>query len=166
MKLKIEGGKISASAAAALGRHAEALYETAGATRIGVVVLARIGAKVPDPAFEIEPEVSLRVHRLEIASPEQEDALRQALQALAMHRTAQGTLDEEGIALSPQTLAAVADHIDRAEAARLRVGVQHWAAEARRSLRTDGLTLDEARHELDAIATGLEQLILLAVEQP
>lgn len=164
--LKIEG-KPSAAAANALGRHAEALYHTPGARRIGVVELARTAIMSPDPGEDKDPSVSLRIAALEIASPEQEDHLRQAMLALHLHRTATGTLDPDGtLTLSPRTLELTATSLDAAEAARLRVGVTHWSDQARRSLRVEQMTLSEARHELDAIATGLEALLLLATEQP
>ena len=163
--IKIEG-KPSAAAANALGRHAEALYHTDGARRIGVVEIARTGRYVPDSGEDKDPSVSLRIAGLEIASPEQEDHLRQAMLALHLHRTAAGTLDQEGLTLAPTTLELTAGHLDAAEAARLRVGVTHWADLARRALNVQAMTLSEARHELDAIATGLEALILLATEQP
>ena len=163
--IKIEG-KPSAAAANALGRHAEALYHTDGARRIGVVELARTAIMSPDPGEDKDPSVSLRIAGLEIASPEQEDYLRQAMLALHLHRTAAGTLDQEGLVLSPRTLELTAGSLDGAEAARLRVGVTHWADIARRALSVQAMTLSEARHELDAIATGLEALILLATEQP
>lgn len=164
--IKIEG-KPSAAAANALGRHAEALYHTDGARRLGVVEIARTGRYVPDSGEDKDPSVSLRIAGLEIASPEQEDYLRQAMLALYMHRTASGHVSGvDGLVLDPNTLELTGAMLHASEAARLRVGVTHWADLARRALSVQAMTLSEARHELDAIATGLEALILLATEQP
>lgn len=164
--LKIES-KPSTGAANALGRHVEAIYHTTGARRIGVVELVRTGRTEPDPGVDKDPSVSMRIGSLEIATPEQEDFLRQAMRALHLHRTAQGTLDETGdIELSERTLEYLPARLDAAEAARLRVGLIHWAGYTRDALRADEITLTEARHELDAIATGLESLLLLAPERP
>lgn len=164
--IKIEG-KPSAAAANALGRHAEALYHTDGARRLGVVEIARTGRYVPDSGEDKDPSVSLRIAALEIASPEQEDHLRQAMLALHLHRTAAGHVSGvDGLVLDPNTLELTGAMLHASEAARLRVGVTHWADLARRALSVQAMTLSEARHELDAIATGLEALILLATEQP
>jgi hypothetical protein len=155
-------GKPSASAAEAIARHAQTLYDTPGSTRVGVIVLKRRSITAPDPGEEADPVVNLAIAALEIASPEQEEALRAALVALKLHRTAEGTLDEDaGITLGASTLEAVAGQLDRVETARLRVGLQHWADQARRTLHTEDLNLIEARHELDNLATGLEALLLL-----
>lgn len=164
-------GKPSASANEAITRHAQTLYDTPGATRIGVIVLKRRYITSPDPGEETEPAVHLGIAALEIASPEQEEHLRNALVALKVHRTADGTLftDDQGIVgveFAEHTLEAIAGDLDRAETARLRVGLRHWADQARRVLHTTNLDITEARHELDALATGLESLLLLGRPVP
>lgn len=164
-------GKPSASASEAIARHAQTLYDTPGSTRLGVIVLKRRGVDTPDPGEETEPVVRLGIAALEIASPEQEEYLRNALVALKVHRTADGTLfdDTQGIVsveLTERTLENVAGDLDRAETARLRVGLRHWADQARRVLHTPHLDITEARHELDALATGLEALLLLGRPVP
>lgn len=89
------------------------------------------------------------------------------MKALYLHRTATGHYgDIDGLVLDPSTLELTADSLDAAEAARLRVGLNHYADQARAALRVEAMTLSEARHELDGIATGLEALLLLATEQP
>lgn len=153
-------GKPSASASEAVARHAQTLYDTPGSTRIGIIVLKRRGVTTPDPGEEAEPVVNLGMAALELASPEQEDHLRRALDTLKLHRTAEGTLLDGDIELSAGTLEAVAGQLDAAEAARLRVGVAHWADQARRALHTEDLNLIEARHELDTLTTGLEALLV------
>jgi hypothetical protein len=163
--IKIES-KTSSSASNALTRHAEALYNTLGSRRLGIVELARVEATFPDPSEDREPSVRLRLAGLEIATPEQEDNLRQAMLALHLHRTATGTLDEAGLHLSPGTIEDMPTSLHAAEAARLRVGLVHWAGYARRAMHVENMTLSEARHELDAIAVGLEALTGLVEERP
>lgn len=163
--IKIEA-KPSAAATNALARHAEALYQTPGSRRVAIIELARVGRYQPDEEVDKDSTVNLRLVQLEIASPDQEEYLRQAMLALHLHRTAAGTLMEDQVALDPRTLQEVASHLDRAEVARLRVGLLHWAEQARRALRVPEMSVSEARHELDAIATGLQALLLLVEEQP
>lgn len=153
-------GKPSTSASEVLHAHAQPLYDKPGSSRIGIVVLKRRFITTPDPGEETEPIINLGMARLEFATPEQEDHLRQALDAMMLHRTAAGTLDDDGqIQLTTATLKAVTDHLDRAEAARYRVGLQHWIDYARAAVRVEHMTEVEARHELHAVAAGLSDLL-------
>lgn len=153
-------GKPSASASSALARHAQTLYDTPGSTRIAIVILKRRGVIAPDPTEETEPIVQLGIVAAEVATPEQEDHLREALTSMYVARTAAGTLDEAGqVTIGATTLEQVAGHLDRTEVARLRVGLTIWADYARNALRVEQMTLTEARHELDAVAAGLDLLL-------
>lgn len=156
---KLEG-KTAAAAAAGLEPYISTLYANPGKRVIGVVELRHAERTQPAPDEDKEPSVKLRITHLELARPEQEEALRQAQRALFLHRTASGTLDEEGeLALSDQALRLVADHLHALEAARLRAAVQHWQAQARRVLSMQDLTATEVRHELDTIADGLAAVL-------
>jgi hypothetical protein len=56
------------------------------------------------------------------------------MKALYLHRTATGHYgDIDGLVLSPNTLELTAGSLDAAEAARLRVGINHWADLARQA---------------------------------
>lgn len=149
--------KFSANADAALERHAGPLYNRPGVRIVGVVELAHVERTQPAPDEDKEPSVKLRVTHLEVANPEQEDAIRQAMEALYLHRTAQGTLGEGGdIELSERTIRLTGGLLHALEAARLRVAVAHWADQSRRALAVAQITAAEMRHELDAVAAGLE----------
>jgi hypothetical protein len=150
-------GKPSANASLALERFAQKLYSRPGMNVVGVVELRHVERTQPAPDEDKEPSVKLRVTHLELAAPEQEDAIRQAMEALYLHRSAQGTIDEAGdINLSERTIKHTGGLLHALEAARMRVAVRHWADQARRALGVQSITVTEMRHELDAIAAGLE----------
>lgn len=153
-------GKLSAHAGLSLERHAQTLYNRPGMRVVGVVELRHVERTQPAPEEDKEPKVTLRVAALEVANPEQEDALRQAMEALYLHRSAQGTLDESGdVQLAERTLTRTGGLMHAIEAARMRVAVSHFADQARRALSVEQITVAEMRHELDAIAAGLEQVL-------
>lgn len=159
---KIES-KTSTAAADGLQPWIETLYSVPSKRVIGVVELAHVLRTQPAPDADKEAEVRLRISHLEIARPEQEDALRQALAALHRHRTAYGTLTEDGdLELSESTLADCAGKLDAIEAARLRAGVQHWQSYARKVLGIAEITTTEMRHELDIVCEGLAATLAAA----
>jgi hypothetical protein len=160
---KIEG-KPAAAAAAGLEPWIQPLYAAPSKRVIGVVELAHVLRTQPAPDADKEAEVRLRITHLEIARPEQEDAIRQALSALYLHRTAYGTLDEDTgqLQLSQGTLEATAGKLHALEAARLRAAVQHWGTYARRVLGVAEITTSEMRHELDTICEGLASALAAA----
>lgn len=154
--LKIKGGKLTSAAADALEPYKRKLYADQGARIVGVIELAHEERSEPAPDVDKEPCVTLRISHLEIANPEQENALREAQRVLFLHRTASGTLDEDGeLRLSRGTLERTAGLLGSIEAARLRAGLAHWAGYARRVVSQQNLTQTEIRHELDSIADGL-----------
>ncbi|WP_213452865.1 hypothetical protein [Rhizomonospora bruguierae] len=152
--------KPATNAALALERHAQRLYARPGVRIVGVCELAHVERTQPAPDEDKEPTVKLRVVHLEVANPEQEDSLRQAMEALYLHRSAQGTLGEDGdIELSERTIKLTSGLLHAVEAARRRTAVAHWASYARRALGVPNLATSEIRHELDAVATGLEMVL-------
>jgi hypothetical protein len=88
--------KVSASAADALTPLAGTLYAALGTHRVAVMELASVERNDLADDEDKEPYVKVRVVHLEVANEEQEETLRQALRALRLHRTATGTLDEDG----------------------------------------------------------------------
>lgn len=152
--------KVSASAGDALAPLAGQMYATLGTHRLAICELASVERNDLAEDEQREPFVKVRIVHLEVAAEEQEDAVRQALRALKLHRTAHGTLDEDGdVELSASTLEATAGRLHAVEAARLRIGAQHWLEYARRALAVANPSVMEIRHELDIVARGIEQLL-------
>lgn len=148
--------KVSTNASDSIARHAGALYATPGKSVVGVVELRHVLRTQPAPDEEAAPSVTLRISHLEIAEADQEEVLRQAMQALRLARTAQGTLTEDGdVELSERTLELTGDRLLDLEAARLNAACRHWAGYARNIIGMKKLTTAEARHELENIAAGL-----------
>lgn len=158
-KIKIEG-RPAANASLALERFSQKLYNRPGLNVVGVVELRHVERTQPAPDEDKEQTVTLRMTHLELANPEQEDAIRQAMEALYLHRSAQGTLGEDGdITLAERTIKLTGGMLHAVEAARMRVSVRHWADQARRALAVENITVAEMRHELDAVANGLETVL-------
>lgn len=156
---KIES-KLASAAASGLEPYVQPLYASPGKRVIGVVELRHTERTEVAADEDKEQSVKLRINHLEIARPEQEETLRQAMRALYLHRTASGTLTEEGeLELSDQALRLTADKLHALEAARLRAAVQHWQAQARRVLSMQEITVTEMRHELDLLADGLRAVL-------
>ncbi|MEV2277754.1 hypothetical protein AB0I72_19420 [Nocardiopsis sp. NPDC049922] len=155
MKLKIDS-KVSPAAERALEPYVTKLYDTPGLRLMAVAEIKPEDRNAPPPDSEAGLWVKARISALEIASTDQEAALREAQRALYLQRTAHGTLDEDGeMQLDERTLELTGGLLNAIEAARLTAVLRHWAAYARRVNRTEQLTLSEIRHELDTVATGL-----------
>lgn len=158
--IKIEG-KLGANAAASLERLAGPLYNTPGMRIVGVVELAHVERTQPAPDEDKDAVVRLAIKGLEIGREEQEHALRRALRALFLHRTAQGTLDDHGdVDLSQRTLDLLAGELHATEAARLRAALGHWQAYARQMLGRDA-TKAQQREDLATLADGLAAALAL-----
>lgn len=156
---KIEG-KPASAAAQGLEPWIAPLYATQGKRVIGVVELKHVDRTQVAPDEDKEAVVRLRITHLEIARPEQEEPLREALRAIYLHRTAIGTLDDDGqLELSKGTLELTGGMLHALEAARLRAAVVHWQQQCRRILGISKITTSEMRHELDTIADGLAAVL-------
>jgi hypothetical protein len=153
MKIKI-AGQLAANAADALTPHAHQLFANQAARRLVVAELKHAERNDVAPDEDKEASVTLRVAHLEVANAEQEETLRAVLRALHLHRTAYGTLDEEGeIELAESTLEGAADQLNAVEAARLHVAIDRWVDHGRDALRrTKGAALVR---EIDKLLTGL-----------
>jgi hypothetical protein len=148
--------KLANPAADALDSLTARLYAKPGMRIVGVVELAHVERTQPAPDSDKEASVKLQIKHLEIANPQQEEAVREAQRALYLHRTAQGTLTDDGeIELSRDTIAQTGGMLHAIEAARLRATVKHWQEYATR-VRHDGkLTTSQLANELATIADGL-----------
>lgn len=152
--------KVSTSAGDALSRYAQELYRRPGMSVVGVVELRHVERTQPAPDEDKDPAVKVRIAGLEIANPDQEDAVRDAQRALYLHRNAQGTLDESGdIELADRTLKLTGGLLSAIESARYEVGCRGWADHARRALAVQQSTANELRAELRKLAEGLERLV-------
>lgn len=158
--LKIDS-KVSPSAADALELHVPALYSNPGARVLAVMEMVHVERTQPAPEADGKASVKMRIVSLEVPSKDQAGAVREVLRALHLQRTAAGTLDEDGeIVLTDQTLKNAAGLLVDVEAARLRVGLKHYARAARDlSHTTSNLSASEFRHELANIADGLDDVL-------
>ncbi len=157
--VKLEG-KLSTGAADGIEPHAPKLYDRLGHRMVGVVELTSIERTQLADDEEKEPTVKIRLSALEIATPDQEPVLRDAMRALYSLRTATGTLTEDGeTELAKSTLRITGGRLADMEAARLRVIVRHWAEYARRALAVSNPSATELRHELDTVASGLAEAL-------
>ncbi|MGW6292432.1 hypothetical protein [Streptomyces sp. NPDC055058] len=148
--------RVSASAQEALEPHIRPVYDVPAARRLFIGEFAHTERTQPAPGSEKEPVVKVRIVALELPTEAQEGYVREALRFLHLQRTARGTFDDDGqMELDESTLRLTGGQLAYLETARLRAGLQHWAAYARRVLHTSNLTVTEAMHELKTVADGL-----------
>lgn len=155
MKIKI-AGQLAAGAADALTPHAHQLFANQGARRWVVAELKHAERLEVAPDEEKEATVTLRVAHLEVANAEQEEALREVLRALHLHRTAYGTLTEQGdVDLAESTLELAAGRVSSIEAARLHVAIDRWVDYGRTAMLNGKATAADLRREFDTVLKGL-----------
>ncbi|MCI3277469.1 hypothetical protein [Streptomyces cylindrosporus] len=148
--------KVSASAQEALEPHVRPVYATPASRRLFIGEFAAIERTEPAPGSEKEASVKVRIVALELPNESQEGYVREALRFLHLQRTARGTLDDDGqLELDESTLRLTGGQLAYMETARLRAGLMHWAAYARRVLHTSNITVTEAMHEIKTVADGL-----------
>lgn len=153
-------GKLTATASAALGEYARAMYDHPGLTLMGIVELKATKKLEVAPDEADSPAVHARILGLEIANDDQEDDLRRAQKALYAQRTARGTLDEsDQLEIVPDTLRLLGEMLHDREAVRLRAGLARWLVEMQKVANSPILTPAEVRHEFDRIHNGLEALL-------
>lgn len=158
--IKIQG-KLPVAVTDVLAPLAETIYKDPGGYLVAIVELRHVDHN--DPAEDIDDikrRAELRIVSIEVGHGEQEDALRRAQRALYAVRTADGTLDPDGeVALAEDTLRLTEGVLYAGEAARLRVGLAHFADLARaRAEDYDADPVKRARH-LRELADGLAGLI-------
>lgn len=118
-------GFVNADPGHAIEAQISKLRATPGCRIVGVVELERFQLNRPDDA-DADPTVLLRISDLELAKGgDQEAQLRLAMQALHLHRTAGGTLTEDGdIELAQATLDKLPEKVSVFESARLRAAFE------------------------------------------
>lgn len=157
--VKIEG-KLGGHAGEAIALHATPLFARLGATRMIVAELKSATREDVAADEDKKQSVKLRIQSLEVANPDQEDSLRQVLNALHMHRTAYGTLTEDGdLEMSASTIERAAGEVNAVEAARLNAGVDQWVGYGRRVLAQPKVTASQLRGEFDTVLKGLRALV-------
>jgi hypothetical protein len=157
--IKVDG-KPSTQAGEALTPHASKLSARLGSSRLAIVELRSVENVVPGPDEDRETTVKVRIVMLEVAAEEQEETLRKALHALHVHRTAWGTLTEDGdLEFAKDTLASLRDDLHGYEAARLRSLIDLWTGYARNALLSRKITQAELRSELQKTVDALREAI-------
>lgn len=158
-KLKFDSN-MARAAADALAPHIRGIYDRPGATLLFVGEARHIERTQPAPDADGDPSVKVRITHMEIPNRDQEGAIREAMRALHLQRTAQGTIDEVGqLVLSEGTLKRISGLLHEVEVSRLRAGLAHWVDYAARVNAQSKLTVTEMQHELDLIASGLAALL-------
>lgn len=158
-KVKINGTP-STNALDALMPHVPSLYSNLGKRVVIIAELAAVDRLQVAPDEDKEASVTLQIKHAEVAGPESEDAVRQALRALHTQRTAYGTITEEqDIEISERTLSLCAGELNAIEAARLHVAVEQWGAYARQATHNPKLTASELRRELTTVSDALHAVI-------
>jgi hypothetical protein len=157
--------RLGAAAEAALEPHVPRMYDTPGLRLAAIVELKSDERNQPSADSESGTWVKAKITQIEVADHDQEGAVREALRALYLQRTARGTLTEDGqVELSEQTLDLTGGLLHAIETARLRAGLEHWAGYMRRLVKGGDLTITEMRHELDTVSDGLNTLLRHAGE--
>lgn len=154
-QIKVDG-KLSVGANEALAAHAGSLFARLGSNRLAVVEIRSVERSEPAADEDKEQSVKVRVSQLEVATADQEDALRRCLEALHTHRTAYGTLTEDqDIELSDSVIEATGGELNAIEAARLKVAIDRWTEYLRRVLTQPKVTNTQLRSEVDTVIRGL-----------
>jgi hypothetical protein len=124
-----------------------------GCRVVGIVEVERYQLNKPDDA-DADPTVLLRLSQLELAKgADQEAQLRLAMQALHLHRTAGGTLTEDGdVELAQNTLDNLGDKVSVYESARLRAAVEYIEAQLRGLAANNKHNDGDLRRELKRLA--------------
>lgn len=157
--------KLGGGPSAAIEPHVPGLYARPGIRILVIAELAHVERVQPAPDTDKEASVKMRITSMEIATKEQEGAVREAQRALYVQRTAQGTILEDGeIELAKHTLKLTGGLLTEIENARLLVGLRHWMQYAHRAAGAQDLAHSELLHELKAVADGLSSVLSRARE--
>jgi hypothetical protein len=115
--LKLDG--IGKGAGDVLGPHVKGIYDRPGCRTVAIVELQHTERTQPAPDEEKDAVVKCRISAVEVPTGEQVDALREAMNALYVLRTAQGTLTEEqDYTASEGTMRRLGENLAYEEAAR------------------------------------------------
>lgn len=164
--LKITGTP-TASAMQALEPHITGIYDRPGVHVMAIIELEHTERVQPAPNSDVEPVVRMRIVACEVPNEEQESAIRTAMRALYLARTARGTIDEDGqLELDKETIKRTGGELLWIECARLRAGLAHWTAYAQRiASQSAQFSVTEMAHELGAVADGMTAVLRQAAPE-
>jgi len=147
------GSRIRGAVGDAIDAQMPRLRAQPGCRVVGIVEVERYQLNKPDDA-DADPTVLLRLSQLELAKgADQEAQLRLAMQALHLHRTAGGTLTEDGdVELAQNTLDNLGDKVSVYESARLRAAVEYIEAQLRGLAANNKHNDGDLRRELKRLA--------------
>jgi hypothetical protein len=159
-KLKIDGTPAS-QAQRALEPHVPPLYGRLGANLVAIVELRSVERTQVAAEAQKEPAVKARIVGCEVATGESAHHLREAMRALHVLRTADGTLDAEyDVDLSEATMKQLGGVVGLEEAVRLSAGAKSWHSTVAALAAKDpaSMTPVKYRDELQSVAAGLRVL--------
>lgn len=156
--LKLDGTPGS-GALAGIEAHVPGIYNDPGRKFVAIVELAHIERVQPAPDADKEPSVKCKVISCEIPVGEQVDAVRSALRALWLRRTAQGTLTEQlDVEMTERTLERLGGELAYLDTVRQQAGISAFARYAEDACSRAKPTVGELRADLKALRDGLRAL--------
>lgn len=124
LKIESSPGKAADSA---LELHVPGLYADPSKRLVAIIELQPVERLVPAPGSEKDPSVKVRISQCEVPDAAQVDAVRSAMRALYLHRTARGTIDEEGeLVLADRTVDLLSGALHEGRAVELTAGLRYW----------------------------------------
>lgn len=155
MTIKLES-KTSKGAGEALDPYRPALYATLGKRLVVIAELEAVERNEVADDDEKSTWVKLRIVSLEVAGAEQEDAVRKAMNALNIQRTAFGTLTEDqDVELSQTVLDRCAGDLALTEAARLHAAIEAFGDKLLSTARNSKLNAGDIRRSVTDLSRGL-----------
>lgn len=153
-------GAVGASAAAGLTPYIDDLYKHPGKRVLAIVELRHVEKTEPIADTEREPSVKLAVTELEVAAGDKEDPVREALQALYVHRTAHGTLTEHGdVQIAESTLRTFGGDLHAIESARLGVSIKVLREQAMSILSSPEASVGQLRADIRRLVNRFDTVM-------
>lgn len=154
---------LGASALEAIEEHIPELYNVPGKKLVAIVELARREVVSPDPDSDGKCRVSVRIIGLETVTTDLEDALREAMRALFLMRTASGTLDEDGtVQLSEDTVTGLGGRLGAIQSTRLRAAIKLAADRGRISSHDMGRGVETLRADMENMTAILTRALRMS----
>lgn len=152
-QIVLDGGA-QGQASDGLDRFAEYLYDNPGTKLMAVVEFAVTKLEEPGPMIQKDRKVRIGLVGCEVGSGDQEHTLRTAQRALWLHRSATGTLTEEGdLQYSQAVLDSLDGHLDASEAVRFRAALDWLVSQLADLARNSRLDDGNMRREVKKLAT-------------
>lgn len=152
--------KLGKEAIGGLAPHGDQFYDEMSTRAFAIAELAVSDRTEPAPDVDKEPSVTLRFASLEVASESQALALRKAMQALKLARTAAGTFTEDDdVKVAAKTLRNLADDINATENARLRVALTDVDARLSAALMINDATSFELATEISGALEVIREVL-------